>query len=235
MVVSKRKMSRHLALDDAGEESWHHRERVAVRGELVCAPMSRNIATFPNVVTLARLTCLPIFLWLLFVRDDRETAAWLLGALGATDWVDGWLARRLNQRSEFGAVFDPAVDRLLFIVGVGSIVIDGAVPSWFGWSVVTREIFIGLLMLGGTALGMPRFPVSQWGKNYTFALMFAFPLLLIGASDAGWALGARNAGWAIGVPGFVLCHATAVLYVPQVARGVTAGRRARVEASRGST
>ncbi|MFM8907261.1 MAG: CDP-alcohol phosphatidyltransferase family protein, partial [Actinomycetota bacterium] len=113
--------------------------------------------TWPNLVTLARLLCLPLFLWLLFVFDDRELAAWLLGALGATDWVDGWLARRLNQRSEFGAVFDPAVDRLLFIVGVFAIVVDGSVPPWFGWAVIAREVFIGLLMLGGTALGMPRF------------------------------------------------------------------------------
>ena len=186
-----------------------------------------RLATWPNLVTLVRLLCLPVFLWLLFSREQREAAAWLLGALGATDWVDGWLARRLDQRSEFGAVFDPAVDRLLFIVGVGSIVIDGSVPGWFGWSVVAREVFVAALMLGGTALGMPRFAVNQWGKNYTFALMFAFPLLLIGASDAGWALGARNAGWAIGVPGLILCHATAIAYVPGVVRGVRSARATR--------
>lgn len=187
--------------------------------------MARGIFTWPNVVTLARLACLPLFLWLLFGRNDREAAAWLLAALGATDWVDGWLARRLDQRSEFGAVFDPAVDRLLFIVGVGSIVTDGSVPAWFGLAVVGREVFVGAMMLAGTALGMSRFPVSQWGKNYTFALMFAFPLLLLGASDAGWALGARNAGWAIGVPGLVICYATAAAYVPRVIREV---RKARI-------
>jgi cardiolipin synthase len=192
--------------------------------------MSRTIATWPNVVTLLRLACLPIFLWLLFGQGDRESAAWLLGVLGATDWVDGWLARRLNQRSDFGAVFDPAVDRLLFIVGVGSIVIDGAVPGWLGWSVVMREVFVAALMLGGTAMGMPRFAVNQWGKNYTFALMFAFPLLLIGASDAGWSLGARNAGWAIAIPGLILCYATALLYVPQVVGGVRRARQTQVDA-----
>lgn len=192
--------------------------------------MSRTIATWPNVVTLLRLACLPIFLWLLFGQGDRESAAWLLGVLGATDWVDGWLARRLNQRSDFGAVFDPAVDRLLFIVGVGSIVIDGAVPGWLGWSVVVREVFVAALMLGGTAMGMPRFAVNQWGKNYTFALMFAFPLLLIGASDAGWSLGARNAGWAIAIPGLILCYATALLYVPQVVGGVRRARQTQVDA-----
>lgn len=192
--------------------------------------MSRTIATWPNVVTLLRLACLPIFLWLLFGQGDRESAAWLLGVLGATDWVDGWLARRLNQRSDFGAVFDPAVDRLLFIVGVGSIVIDGAVPGWLGWSVVAREVFVAALMLGGTAMGMPRFAVNQWGKNYTFALMFAFPLLLIGASDADWSLGARNAGWAIAIPGLILCYATALLYVPQVVGGVRRARQTQVDA-----
>lgn len=203
--------------------------------QLVFGAMSRNVATWPNLVTLLRLFCLPLYLWILFGRADRETAAWLLAALGATDWVDGWLARRLDQRSDFGAVFDPAVDRLLFIVGVGAIVVDGAVPAWFGWGVVAREVFVALLMLGGTALGMQRFAVDQWGKNYTFALMFAFPLLLLGASDAGWALGARNAGWAIGVPGFIICHLTAVAYVPRVWRAVKTGRSARSAVSGTST
>jgi cardiolipin synthase len=191
--------------------------------------MAHKLATWPNAVTLARLGCLPLFLWLLFARDNREAAAYLLGLLGTTDWIDGWLARRFDQRSEFGAVFDPAVDRLLFIVGVGSIVLDGAVPGWFGWAVVAREVFIGLLMLGGTALGMARFPVNQWGKNYTFALMIAFPLMLLGASNAGWALGAKNAGWAIGVPGLIISYLTAMVYVPQVVRGVRTARIARNE------
>lgn len=195
---------------------------------IVCGSMGRNVLTWPNLVTLLRLGCLPLFLWLLFQRDDRESAAWLLGFLGATDWVDGWLARRLDQRSDFGAVFDPVVDRLLFIIGVGSIVIDGSVPMWLGLAVVIREAFVAVMMLLGTALGMARFPVSQWGKNYTFALMFAFPLLLIGASDASWALGARNAGWAIGIPGLIICYVTALAYIPQVLRGV---RKARETAS----
>ena len=190
--------------------------------------MTRTVATWPNLVTLLRLLCLPVFLWLLFTRDDRAAAAYLLGVLGATDWVDGWLARRLQQRSEFGAVFDPAVDRLLFIVGVAAIIIDGAVPGWLGWGVVAREVLVAAMMLVGTALGMQRFPVSQWGKNYTFALMFAFPLLLLGVSDAGWALGARNAGWAIAVPGVVLCYTTAIGYVPRVWRGVRAARSGAV-------
>ena len=226
LVVAQGEVSGQFAFDDSGEQRRHGADdssslRIC---ELAFARMGRNLATWPNVVTLLRLFCLPLFLWLLFVRDNREAAAYLLGVLGTTDWIDGWLARRLGQRSEFGAVFDPAVDRLLLIVGVGAIVLDGSVPAWFGWSVVLREVFVGAMMLGGTALGMQRFAVNQWGKNYTFALMVAFPLMLLGASDAGWALGARNAGWAIGLPGLVLCYATAVLYVPLVWRGVRTAR-----------
>ena len=163
-------VSGQFAFDDSGEQRRHSADdssslRIC---ELAFAPMGRNLATWPNLVTLLRLFCLPLFLWLLFGRDNREAVAYLLGVLGTTDWIDGWLARRLDQRSEFGAVFDPAVDRLLLIVGVGAIVLDGSVPPWFGWSVVLREVFVGAMMLGGTALtgcatSGPVAPVSGLG------------------------------------------------------------------------
>ncbi len=83
--------------------------------------------TIPNLFTLLRLLCLPLFVWLLFGPENRQAAAWLLGALGATDWVDGYLARRLGQTSEFGKKFDPTVDRLLFLVAIVAIMIDGSI------------------------------------------------------------------------------------------------------------
>ena len=67
----------------------------------------------------------------------------MLGALGATDWVDGYLARRLNQVSEFGKVFDPIADRILFIVAIVAIMIDGSMPIWFGVAVLAREVLVG--------------------------------------------------------------------------------------------
>ena len=76
-------------------------------------------------------------------EDDRASAAWLLGVLGATDWVDGYVARHLNQVSELGKVLDPIADRLLFIVCVGGILIDGSVPTWFGVAVLAREVVVG--------------------------------------------------------------------------------------------
>ena len=84
-------------------------------------------------------------------RQPIAGAAWLLGGLGATDWVDGWLARRLNQTSEFGKMFDPTADRLLFIIGIGGIIVDGAAPLWVCWAVVIREVLVG-----GTVAIAPR-------------------------------------------------------------------------------
>ena len=99
--------------------------------------------TIPNLFTLLRLLCLPVFVWLLFGAENRQAAAWMLGALGATDWVDGYLARRLGQTSEFGKKFDPTVDRLLFVVALIAIMIDGSMPVWFGVAVLVREVVVG--------------------------------------------------------------------------------------------
>ena len=129
----------------------------------------QSLLTVPNAFTLARLLCLPLFLYLLFARDNRISAAFLLGGLGATDWVDGYLARRLGQVSEFGKVFDPTVDRLLFIVATVAIIIDGGAPTWVLVLIVVREIAVGLMMAVATVLfHMPRFDVSWWGKAATF-------------------------------------------------------------------
>src|SRR3954471_3299295 len=87
--------------------------------------------TIPNVITVIRLLCLPLFLYLLFGRENRAAAASLLGILGATDWVDGYVARHFHQVSELGKILDPVADRLLFFVGITAIVVDGSCPLWF--------------------------------------------------------------------------------------------------------
>ncbi|MEN9747085.1 MAG: CDP-diacylglycerol--glycerol-3-phosphate 3-phosphatidyltransferase, partial [Actinomycetota bacterium] len=95
--------------------------------------------SIPNFITLARLCVLPLFLYLLFAKDERAGAALLLGVLGMTDWVDGWFARKFNQVSAFGSVFDPTVDRVLFVVSAISVLIDGAVPMWLCIAILVRE------------------------------------------------------------------------------------------------
>ena len=139
----------------------------------------KSLVTLPNLITLVRLACLPIFLWLLFGRDSRLAAGVMIGCLGATDWVDGWVARRFNQTSPFGALFDPTVDRVLFIVGLLSLGIDGAVPLVIAILILVREVGIGLTMVVATAFGMERFPVTYLGKWATFILMFAVPALTL--------------------------------------------------------
>lgn len=184
-------------------------------------PATAGVLTVPNGITLVRLGCLPIFLYLLFGRDNPAGAGWLLGGLGATDWVDGALARRLGQISEFGKVFDPTVDRLLFIVAtIGIIVADGA-PLWFCWLVVIREVLVAAMMATATVVfHMKRFDVSRWGKLATFLLMFAVPGFLIGGSDMVGHTGFQIASWILGIPGLVLSWTTAAAYVPRVRRAV---------------
>lgn len=190
--------------------------------------MFDNLWTIPNAFTLARLLCLPVFLWVLFGLENRVAAAWMLGALGATDWIDGYLARRLNQVSEFGKVFDPTVDRLLFIVAITAIIIDGSIPVWFAIAVLARELLVGAMMAIATVVyKMPRLDVTYWGKLATFLLMFAVPGFLLGNSDMPGADGFQVVAWVLGVPGLALSIWTGIAYIPQVRRGVAEGRALR--------
>ncbi len=187
----------------------------------------RGIATVPNLITLVRLLLLPVFVVMLLVNEQRAGAALLLGVLGMTDWVDGWVARNFNQTSQFGMVFDPVVDRALIVVGTGAVLIDGGVPSWFCLSILFRELFVGLMMVAGTMFGMKRFAVSIWGKRYTFLLMTSVPLLLLGASTHVTADAAWIGGWVLGIPGLIMSYIVGVLYIPVVLQNVRAGRAER--------
>ncbi|HSB86711.1 MAG TPA: CDP-alcohol phosphatidyltransferase family protein [Ilumatobacteraceae bacterium] len=189
------------------------------------AVASRRYLTLPNVFTFLRLCCIPLFLYLLFGRDNRAGAAWLLGGLGATDWVDGWLARRFNQTSEFGKAFDPTTDRLLLIVAITGIIIDGSAPLWLAWAVVVREILVGgAIAIATVAFSMKRFDVLWLGKTATFLLMFSFPSFVLGASDFPFHQGFRVFAWIFGIPGLILSYYTAVLYVRSIRAGLREGR-----------
>jgi cardiolipin synthase (CMP-forming) len=190
---------------------------------------TQRILTLPNVVTVVRLACLPLFLWLLFGREEREAAAWLLAALGITDWVDGYLARRLGQTSELGKILDPVADRLLFFVGAGGILIDGSVPTWFAVVVLVRELLVGGTTLLLAALGARRIDVTWWGKAGTFGLMVAFPLFLASHSEVSWEEYADELAWIAGIPGLALSLFAAGLYVPMARRALAEGRAERAE------
>jgi cardiolipin synthase (CMP-forming) len=195
-----------------------------------------RVLTLPNVITAIRLCCIPVFCWMLFGTDRVVASAWLLAVLGATDWVDGFLARRLNQVSELGKYIDPIADRLLFIVCVTAIIWYGAVPRWFGVAVVFREFALGAVLAGLKAFGMKRFDVAWIGKLATFALMVAFPLFMIAhANTGGWSAICRVLAWAVGLPGLIVSWYAAFAYVPVIRRAWREGRADRAGNRRPTT
>ena len=185
---------------------------------------SDRILTVPNAITVGRLCLLPVFLWLLFVQEDRASAAGLLAALGTTDFLDGYIARRFNQVSDLGKVLDPVADRLLFFVGVGGILIVGSVPVWFAVAVLIREALVAGATLALAALGAKRIDVTWYGKAGTFFLMIALPLFLASESTVGWADQAETLAWLAGIPGLVLSWYAALLYVPLARQALRDGR-----------
>lgn len=169
------------------------------------------IFTIPNLVSLARVCLVPLFLWLLFGRDDPAAAGLLIGFIGATDWVDGFLARRLRQVSEVGKVLDPLADRLAVAAAVIGGWVSGVLPSWFAAALIAREALVtaGALLIAARA--RTRLDVRRLGKVATFGLYFAIPAFFVHAG--GWSDAFQWFAWAVGLPGLVLYWWVAVQYM----------------------
>jgi cardiolipin synthase (CMP-forming) len=188
--------------------------------------------TWANLVTLVRLGMIPVFLWLLFGTGHRALAAWLLGVLGATDWIDGYLARRLHQVSSVGKVIDPVADRILVMAGLLGVAAAGGVPWWFALTTLTRELIVSLMTVALAAMGAARIDVLWWGKVSTFALMTTFPLFLLTSNDHGAALATwqhvgRDICWGIGLAGLALSWVVLAGYVRPALAALRRGRAGR--------
>jgi cardiolipin synthase (CMP-forming) len=183
-----------------------------------------RILTIPNVITVVRLLCVPVFLWLLFDQHKRAEAAFLLGALGATDFADGYIARHFHQVSTLGKVLDPLADRILLMVGASAILVDGSVPPAIAWATLVREVLVAGAFLVLAAMGARRIDVQWAGKAGTFGLMFAFPLFLMG-HDSTFSPHklAEFLGWCCAIPALVLAWFAAITYIP-IARRALAER-----------
>ena len=190
-------------------------------------PLPWRPFTVPNLISLARLGCIPVFLWLLFSVGDRWAAALLLGALGATDWIDGFIARKFDQVSELGKILDPTADRLMLLVGIFAIWIDGSVPGWIAWLALVREALVALVALFLAAFGARKIEVTWWGKTGTFLLMFAFPFFLAGESDIGIASFFAAGAWACALVGLPIHYRSRVKYVPAAREALQEGRAGR--------
>ncbi|HUW04598.1 MAG TPA: CDP-alcohol phosphatidyltransferase family protein [Acidimicrobiales bacterium] len=183
-----------------------------------------RIWTVPNVISFLRLLCLPLFVYVLFGRENRAAAAWILVGIGATDWVDGYIARNFDQVTTLGKVLDPVADRLLFFVGITAILIDGSIPVWFAVAVLVREILVSVGTVGLAALGARRIDVTWIGKTGTFLLMGAIPLFLGAESTLGWAPAAEVLAYALGIPGLVCSYWAALRYIPMGRQALREGR-----------
>lgn len=179
--------------------------------------------TWPNLFTFIRLLCIPVFVWLLFGPENRGAAAWLLGALGATDWVDGWIARRFDMASEFGRLFDPVVDRLMFFVAIPAIIIDGSIPIWVAVLALAREILVAIAAVIAVVVGMGTLAVTWEGKTAAFALMFAVPMFLGANSDLFYAGALEWFAWIFVIPGLGYgFYSLLFQYVPALRESVKA-------------
>ena len=172
------------------------------------------------MLSAARLAGVPVFLWLVIVPRTATTdiiAAALLGFAGISDWLDGKLARMLNQTSRLGQLLDPAADRLYIAATIIALGVRGIIPWWLFGALAAREVCVGLALLvlrRSTDYGSLQ--VSFVGKAATLCLMYAFPLLFLGAHGGDVSEVVRIFGWAFAVWGVALYWWAALLYLTQI-------------------
>jgi cardiolipin synthase len=179
-----------------------------------------RIVTWPNVLSAARLAGVPVFLWL--VLGPRSAtgdiiAAVLLGAAGLSDWLDGKLARMLNQTSKLGQMLDPAADRLYIAATIVALAVRGIMPWWLFATIAAREACVVLAVyVLRKRTNYAAIQVAFVGKAATLCLMYAFPLLFLGAHGGVSAEVVRIIGWAFAIWGVALYWWAALLYLSEI-------------------
>ena len=186
-----------------------------------------RVWTLPNALSVLRLLGVPLFLWLLLGPEADGWALTVLAVSGFTDWLDGKLARWLDQSSRLGALLDPAADRLYVVSTLVALALRGIVPLWIVVLLVGREVVLGLALLVLRRYGYPPLQVHYLGKAATFLLLYAFPGLLLADGDGWLADLLEPFAWALTIWGTVLYVLAGLLYLVQVAGIVRAERAAR--------
>lgn len=182
-----------------------------------------RVFTIPNVLSMARLVGVPLFLWLILwpVFGGPKNDAWAIAILmlsGVSDYLDGKLARRWGQVSRLGQLLDPLADRLFVLSTIVGLTARRIMPWWLTAILLAREIFIASLLpiLRRHGYGPPE--VNFIGKAATFNLMYAFPLLLLTTYDNWVGSVASVIGWAFVWWGTTLYWWAGILYAVQTRR-----------------
>ena len=182
-----------------------------------------RLVTVPNVLSLLRLTGVPLFLWLLLGPRHDGLAILVLALSGLTDWMDGKLARLLNQSSKLGALLDPAVDRLYTLSTLLAFGLRAILPWWVIAVLLGRDLVLASTLPVLRYYGHGPLQVHYVGKAATLCLLYAFPLLLLAHDMHGW-VGAIAHAFAVAFTGWggALYVWSGVLYLIEVVLTVRA-------------
>ncbi|QTE27856.1 CDP-alcohol phosphatidyltransferase family protein [Pengzhenrongella sicca] len=176
--------------------------------------VSDRVLTVPNAISLARLALVPVFA-VLIVQGQDVWALIVLAVSGASDWLDGLIARRFHQVSRLGQLLDPAADRLFILVTLIGLAWRDVVPLWLVVVLVSRDALLAALLPLLARHGYGPLPVHFAGKAGTFALLYAFPLLLLAERSGAVGTVASALGWAFAWWGIGLYWFAALLYFTQ--------------------
>ena len=182
---------------------------------------SQRVWTLPNLISLTRLLGVPVFLWLVLGPEADGWALALLMVSGITDFLDGYLARKLDQRSALGEILDPVADRLYILAVVVGLGMRDIIPWWVAVVLPLRDLLLWILVPFLRTRGYSALPVHFLGKAATFNLLYAFPLLLLGDGEGVVATLADVFGWAFAIWGIGLYWWAGVLYAWQVYKLLT--------------
>lgn len=178
-------------------------------------PLARpdRILTVPNAFSALRIVAIPfVVVWIL--DPERSFAGLLaLGVILCTDWVDGWLARRTGQVSEFGKLLDPVADRIAIAAGIVALVVVGAFPLAAAVAILARDALMlvaGLVLLSRFRL---RIDVRRVGKIATVSLMLAIGGISWAGLDGPLPDAFAVFGWSCFAFGIVEYYVAAVAYV----------------------
>lgn len=180
--------------------------------------VTNRVATLPNVLSVARLLGVPLFLWLVLGPEADGWALVVLMISGFTDWLDGKLARTLNQTSKLGQILDPVADRLYILAVVIGLALRDIIPVWLAVVLPLRDVFLFSLVPFLRTRGYSALPVHFLGKAATANLLYAFPLLLLGDGTGTLSRLADVFGWAFAIWGTGLYWWAGFLYCYQVAQ-----------------
>jgi cardiolipin synthase len=175
-----------------------------------------KVWTLPNLLSMLRLLGVPLFLWLVLGPEADGWALVVLAVSGFTDWLDGYLARRLDQRSTLGEILDPVADRLYILAVVVGLALREIIPWWLALVLPLRDALLWLLVPFLRTRGYSSLPVHFLGKAATANLLYAFPLLLLGDGEGTVAELAQVFGWAFAFWGIGLYWWAGILYAWQV-------------------